>query len=528
MSAPQPAASLSGERSTNARNERSTPTQRLILGAFAAGLLASLCYFVHGWYDLTVDGSIFIVTARSIAAGQGYTYLGEPFLVRPPGLPLLIAPFVAGGGTNFFVLDFYMGMLGAAGVLLLYAFARPRVGFGLALLLALALWLNPGYQRLSMQIMSDVPGMTALLACLVVERWARSNPSAGREIVLGLCIGLAAYLRTLSILLVPAIIVSRLLLARRSEPGFGWGGFAWRRLLLFGLVSACVLAPWSIRNRVEPSLEATEQTAVYSYGVGMWHADPKDPGSPLLTPAQILERIPLRSRQIASVLGSRMWNEVRANNEPEGGVGFANAALACLLLGSSLVVLIRRREPAEFFVAATLAVLATYFGFGARLVLPVFVLTLPAAVELTRDLAARVAGARRGAWIAGGALAALIAIDFAPRQDWAEIERDHAEMVALCDAVRGAVGPDARIGAVIGAHYSVFLDRPVYSLQIAARRANAFEAADRVIEKHAIDTLVLSNRTVFDQQFTQYFRERYGEPERVGPALIWRLPARAS
>jgi hypothetical protein len=363
--------------------------------------------------------------------------------------------------------------------------------------------------------MSDVPGTTLLLLCLVVERWARRAPSAGREIVLGLCIGLSAYVRSIVILLVPAIAVSRLLLRRQAapEPDAPWRRFALRRLLLFAAVSALVLVPWSLRNRMHPPLD----------GVGMWHVDPKDPSSPLLSPGAILERIPLRSRQIATVLGSRMQREVRANNEPEGGVGFENAAFALLLLGSSLVVLVKRREPAELFVAATLAVLATYFGFGARLVLPVFVLTLPAAVEIVRDLAARVAGPRGGAIVAGGALALMVAIDFAPRRDWGEIEHDHAELVALSEAVKSAIPPDARIGAVIGAHYSVFLERPVYSLQIAARRANAFEGADRVIEKHAIDTLVLSNRTVFDQQFAGYFRQRYGEPERVGPALIWRL-----
>lgn len=503
--------------------ERTTRPQRVLLAVFVACLFASLFYFAHPWYDLTVDGSIFIVTARALAAGQGYTYLGDPFLVRPPGFPLLIAPLVANGGTNFYALDCFMAAIGAAGVLLLFALERPRLGFSLALLSALAIWLNPGYQRLTTQIMSDVPGATLLLLCLVVERWARRAPSPGREIVLGLCIGSSAYVRSIVILLVPAIAISRLLLRQTFATDAPWRRFALRRVLLFATVSALVLVPWSLRNRLLPPLETLDQTAVHSYGVGMWHVDPRDPDSPLLSLGEILERIPLRSRQIAHVLGSRMQNEVRANNEPDAGSGAANIALTLLLLGSSLIVLVKRREPAEFFVAATLVVLATYFGFGARLVLPVFVLTLPAAVEVTRDLVARFAGARGGAIVAGSALALLIASDFAPRQGWSDIERDHNEFVALSEAVKSAVGPEARLGAVIGAHYSVFLERPVYSIQIAARRGGAFEAADQVIEKHAIDTLVLSDRTVFDQQFADHFRRRYGEPERVGPAQIWRL-----
>ena len=69
---------------------------------------------------MTVDGSIFIVTARSLAAGEGYRYLGEPFQVRPPGFPLLIVPFVSGLSDGFFAINFFVACFGAAGVLLLF------------------------------------------------------------------------------------------------------------------------------------------------------------------------------------------------------------------------------------------------------------------------------------------------------------------------------------------------------------------------------------------------------------------------
>jgi len=92
--------------------------------------------------------------------------------------------------------------------------------------------------------------------------------------------------------------------------------------------------------------------------------------------------------------------------------------------------------------------------------------------------------------------------------------------------VESRLGPEDRIGAVVGPHYSVYLERPVFSLQVAARRSQSLEAAERVIAKHDLDAIVLSNRTVFDQAFARYFRSRYGEPEAVGPALIWRLPHR--
>ena len=45
-----------------------------------------------------------------------------------------------------------------------------------------------------------------------------------------------------------------------------------------------------------------------------------------------------------------------------------------------------------------------------------------------------------------------------------------------------------------------------------------------MIERNRIDTIVLSDRTELDRQFAEYFTSRLGPPERVGPALIWRIP----
>jgi 4-amino-4-deoxy-L-arabinose transferase-like glycosyltransferase len=501
--------------------------QRALFAVFVACLFASLFYFVHPWYDATTDGSIYIVTARSLAAGEGYRYLGEPFQVRPPGFPVLIIPFLSGLKHDFFAINFFVACFGAVGVLLLFWHARPRLGFGLALLTAAAVWLNPEYQRLSTQVMSDVPGTTLLLLCLLIERWASARPSPRREIALGLAIGLSSYVRMTAILLVPAILLSRVLRPGAPRPSAWTAALFVRRLLLFAAVAMLVLVPWSIRNQLDPAPSPAEQTLLYSYSVANRHVDPGDPNSALLPWRAILERIPLRVRQVAIVLGSRLQAETFAEAEPEGAPGIASSAFALLLLGSSLLLLVRRREPAEFFVLGLLAVTATYFGFAPRLVLPIFLLTLPAAVEVVRGLVARAAGLRLAAVLVGGMLLALIAIDFSPRRYWDLIEHQHRELGELSRAVEAAVSPDARLGAVVGSHYSVFLERPVYSIQVVTWRKKSLEAADGVIERNRIDTIVLSNRTPLDRQFTEYFRRRYGEPESAGPALIFRIPRAA-
>jgi hypothetical protein len=198
--------------------------------------------------------------------------------------------------------------------------------------------------------------------------------------------------------------------------------------------------------------------------------------------------------------------------------------VALVLLGSSLVVLVKRRDPAEFLVGGMLAVLVTYFAFAPRLVLPVFVLALPATVELLRDLTARITGRRAAAGLAAAALLGLMAIDYSPRRNWDLIQRRYRQYRELARAVNPALSPDARLGAVIGSHYSVFLERPVFSIQIVSWRKKTLEAAEGVIARNRLDTIILTDWTELDRQFGEYFTSRLGPPQRVGPALIWRIP----
>ena len=127
------------------------------------------------------------------------------FRAHPPGFPLLIAPLIGILGTNFYALNLTVSLFGAAGAALLAIIWRPRLGWTLAVLTATVLWTSPGYQRLCNQVMSDVPGTTLLLLCLLLERWSSQSGSRWRELVLGLCIGLSAYVRAVTLVLVPAI-----------------------------------------------------------------------------------------------------------------------------------------------------------------------------------------------------------------------------------------------------------------------------------------------------------------------------------
>jgi hypothetical protein len=483
-----------------------------------AGCLLSLVWLVHPWYeagDETNDAAIYVACARALLSGAGYSYLGEPFTVRPPGMSALIAPVLAARGSDWHALNLLVALFGVACVGLLFAHTRARIGTGLALLVAAALWLSDPFQRLCNQVMSDVPGAALLLACLLVERWAARRPSVARDVVLGACIGLATYVRSVTILLVPAIAAARVLRrwARRGDPG----AEPWSRVLLAGLAPLALSAflvklPWDVRCALHHPAPPVDQNYLYSYSTAMWHVDGGDPSSPARGLGEIAARVPGRAVQVLSLLGSGM-------RDSDGG---AAAALGAVVLLLAAVAAWRRRESAELFALLVLGVLLVYFGFRDRLALPIWVLALPAAAEGALVLARRPLGERNATLAAAGVLLALPVLCFHPRRDWDRIEAAHAFYQRYAAEVRAAVPEDVRVASQIGWHLSVYLDRPVWSLFFAARRAGGPAGALAVVERHGIGAIALSPRIEADRKALPWLAERFGPPVVAAESVVLR------
>lgn len=531
---PHPAAPPASERT-----ERAWSGSALIaLGALVAGVLASLVALVHPWYDATNDASMYIACARSILAGEGYTFLGEAFRIRPPGLSVLIAPVIAVVGTDFQALNLYVSLFGALGVVLLYVYQRSRLGWVPALAVAAALWLNPGYQRSCNQVMSEMPGVALMLLALCIERWAARAPKPRarllREVLLGASIAAAAYVRTVNVLLAPAIVLARLV--RRPEADEAGSGSV--RLALRTVPAAAVavllLVPWSVRNgNVEPPPPA-DQTYLYSYVTGLVHADAGDPRSPRLSVGEVLARVPGQAGKTVEVLGSRMKAVLPLRNGQlaHGGEwtierdrGPLVWATALALLAGSLVALVRRREAAELFTWMALGVIAIYFGFDDRLLMPVYVLALPATVGAALDIARRFTRERVAVAAVTACVVALAALDFSPRADWPRIRRQHEAFVAIAEAAERELPHDARLAAPVGWHYGVYLERDVFSLQWsvirAARTANEGEAQaiERTLDAHGLDAVLVSPLVPTDATYLPYFRRR-GYAELVSDPVV--------
>ncbi len=494
-----------------------------------AAMLAALPFLVSSNYeasDETNDASIYIATARSLLAGEGYSYLGEPFIVRPPGFALLIAGVWKVCGESFLALNVMVSLFGVAACALLYALCVPRLGVWLSLIVAGGLFVDASFRAMSNQVMSDVPGLALVLGGLLLERWASRRPSLKRDLVLGVFIGLAAYVRTIELVLVPAIVASRAL--GRGVELRPLGRFLRTRVLVLAGVVVALVAPWSVRCALHHPVPPVDQTFLYSYSTGMWHERPYDPQSPRLGVSAVLGRIPTRARQIVDAPEWAFAPLVQGDPlTPDPEPLHAGKSLELALVGAQFALLltatawtfVRRREARELFVLFALALLSVYFAFRPRLLLPLSVLVWPAVLDSLLALAARVtwSALARNACVA---VAALVALAHALRPTTsAEIARQHSLRTESAQLVGAELGP-GRVAAPIGWHWSVYLNRPVWSLALTARRGGA-AGLEATLARHAIDTVILTRFLPEDQALMQYFDKNWGTPTEFGtPSLI--------
>ena len=487
---------------------------RILFALLALGLLASLPFLVQPFYEVsdeTNDASMYVLSAQALLGGEGYAYLGQPFIARPPGMSVLLAPILAWRGLDFAALHALVSLWGIAGVLFLFVWTRPRLGPR-----ALCLWLNPGYQHFSTVVMSDVPGTALVLAILVAERGAARRPSLRRELLLGLLIGATTYVRTVGVLLLPALLAARALANLRAGPArIRWPIFLRQRAAVVSLACVLVMLPWSVRNALVAPPPPTDQNFIYSYWTGIFHADAGDPRSPVRSLAELVAIFPERVRAIAELLGARL--EGRGADGPSWILGLWMA-------GCVAVLLVRHARSSEILFCLVGVVLVTYFGFRVRLGLPMYVIGLAAWAEVQLALAARFFGHGRARGTITAALLALTALDFQPRKDWGVREQEFARQTAQARAFAERLAPDARLGARVGWHYALLLDRPVWSLRFAIDRSpkRNVAAMEDVIDRYDLNTLLVGPDKI-ESFYLPYLMSRYGQGERAGEGWVFRV-----
>jgi 4-amino-4-deoxy-L-arabinose transferase-like glycosyltransferase len=325
----------------------------VLLTAYSA---AALTLWVDNAWRPGWDGGIYLLAARSIAEGQGYSYLGKPFFLRPPGLSWLLSHFVKDGEFNFPMINIFIRACAAATVWAVFLVLRKRCGAWRAFGIALLLGTCPLFVSILNLVLSDFAFMMLLFPGLGLLDWAargrRPNPAG--MVAGGLLIAGSAYMRTAALVVVPGIALVYLLKLRGRQ-----------RLLaiLPVIVILASIAPWlawSRRAKAEAERPA-DQLMLFDYETAVLRVDTGDPDSQFVTPSMWWDRIKGNLRSLME-------------NVSIGILGTANKwagyGLAAVVILGFLLCLSRGISLLEWFALSYTAVLLSYFTLTGRLLIP--------------------------------------------------------------------------------------------------------------------------------------------------------------
>ena len=344
------------------------------------------------------DAACYVLTAQALATGEGYTYAGQPFFLRPPGTAYLISLFLAEDGSfDPLLLNRLIMVAAATSVAAIYfalsRYHRPWMALGVALLVGtcpvVVSWFN--------YVLSEFPYLTLVFLGIGLLKL-----SARRErgwwflsLLAVLVLGAAFYCRSLAGLLLPAMLF------------VGWsedrGRQHWRSVLPVLLFFALVL-PWILHSRAAAQVaeRPSEQLLLFDYATAIFREYPGDPDSALVPLSGWVQRFGDNARAICTALAEQM-------------IGTRSAALGYALMGLILIgalrVLRRGAGLLDWYALSYLGVMLAYFTFERRLIVPWmpvayrYLLAACAGPALPWDSEFR--GSRR-ATAAGGVLLALL------------------------------------------------------------------------------------------------------------------------
>lgn len=221
-----------------------SPFARRLLAVALLGLAARVAYglITKDASGFTGDALWYHQVANNLADGHGYAvpFRGDdtvPTAFHLPLFPTVLAAFSLLGLDSETAHMVVGCALGALTVALVGVIARRLDGDAAGLASALIAALYPGLVMNDSVLLSESLTGPTVAASLLAALYLRERPSAGRALVLGAVIGLAALNRSEAILLVPLLGVPALLPARSI-------GLA----ALVCLATALAIAPWVIRN----------------------------------------------------------------------------------------------------------------------------------------------------------------------------------------------------------------------------------------------------------------------------------------
>ena len=350
---------------------------------------AALCLLIYllrldSVAGLIVDDAWYVLLAKALATGQGYTLINSP----SPG----IVPFYPPAFSALLSLVFRVApefpqnvwllksvsvaaMMGT-GVVACRYFARDRaLPFALALGLAVAAVLLPGLVFLATStVMSECFfTLVQFLTIIVVERAAREGAGRRPWAYAALGAALAALALLTRAVAIGLVVAAAIYLVKERR---------WRPAVIFAAVTACLVGPWMIYSRAHRPTPAQRMeqggNIVEGYAAQFWQRTAGQGTSGEITAGEVPDRVWKNASEILRYdLGAFVFYPLFRPLEPGermriGSESFIFAVALSLLLLAGYVSVVRARVTlAEIAVPLTLAVTMLWGWEQFRLLLPV-------------------------------------------------------------------------------------------------------------------------------------------------------------
>jgi 4-amino-4-deoxy-L-arabinose transferase-like glycosyltransferase len=208
-----------------------------------AGTATFYAMLVVPYWKPTWDSAMYITLARSIAHGEGYTYMGYAHTKYPPGFPLMLSPIVLLFGKNYLLMRASVVACAVGAVGVTYLWFRRIAGVGIAVAVALITAVSYPLAFEATRILSDVPYMLVSLGALYTAERHRESFGAGWFRWTIVLIVASYFMRMIGFTLVFAFAAS-ILLGHRERPLRA----RMRRAGIALTVVAVVIGGWMGRN----------------------------------------------------------------------------------------------------------------------------------------------------------------------------------------------------------------------------------------------------------------------------------------
>jgi len=409
------------------------------------------------------DGALYVLTARNLAEGAGYSYLDRPFILRPPGLAWLLSLVQGAGRFDAGPLNLLIMACAAAWVAAIW-FALAAEGWRWR---ALAVALLTGTSALAVlrfnRIESEFPFAAALFLALGLHERAQRRGSTLLAALAGVALAASLYLRSAGLVLLPGFALLSLLPGAARPRWRAW----LPALVALGLASPWIA--WSARMAGRAERPA-EQLLLFDYATAIFHTDAGDPGSPWLP----LSGWIARAGANAPLLLEDLAGAALGSAHP-----LAQLALLLLLAAGGAARLRRGPRLLDFWGAAYAGVLLFYFTHHPRLALPLLPLVYVCALEAAAALGRRLRGRRLAPASPVAALACAAAL--ANALAWPEAPDPDAEWGAatrVAERIRRALPREALLMADNGPVFAVLTRRRTLSFRHARGDRNLLDHYD--------------------------------------------------